>query len=464
MIEITHRYRCRLRAFSRGVRRVTGVGVCCVWAMACASCAVIIAGGGGADDDSTYNNTTDSTNKGAEYIGSNACRSCHASVGGNHRLHAHANALTPIDGRPPTYLGTSEQADISSPPAGYEWTDVSYMLAGYLRGAYFIDTDGFFISEGAGGEETLWRLPYMPLDASAGFVPYPEGAELSSDFDYSCFKCHTTGAKPQDAEQPAFQENRPGMAGTFQEAGVQCEACHGPGSNHPPRPQAREMYVDSSAAACGKCHTHGGDPNIIASHDGFIFNNAQYPELLASGGHSAFSCTTCHDPHVSPNYDNSNAIRNDCTDCHATQNMALHEGIVFERGDYVEALTCRSCHMPYGGVAVSGASADVVGDLAHVGDTRTHIFRIDADRTNFAQMFTADGAAVVKDDQGRAAVTLDMVCLRCHNGIGSAPSLGNLTILSGVASGIHEKLLSETVKSMRTQWSANGSNSIGQGK
>jgi len=323
---------------------------------------------------------------------------------------------------------------------------VSYMLAGYLRGAYFIDTDGFFINEGANGADTLWRLPYMPLDTSAGFVPYPEGTELPSAFDYSCFKCHTTGATPQDAAQPSFQDNRPGMAGTFQEAGVQCEACHGPGSNHPPRPEAREMFVDSSAQACGTCHTHGDDPKVIEAHDGFLFNNAQYPELLASGGHSGFSCTTCHDPHVSPNYEAANAIRNDCTDCHATLSMALHEGFVFRRGDYVEPVSCQSCHMPYLGVTASGAPADAVGQLAHVGDTRTHIFRIDADRTDFLQMFTPDGTAVVKDDQGRAAVTLDVVCLRCHNGIGNAPAFSNLIILSGVASGIHEKLLAAGIE------------------
>ncbi len=34
-------------------------------------------------------------------------------------------------------------------------------------------------------------------------------------------------------------------------------------------------------------------------------------------------------------------------------------------------------------------------------------------------MFSPDGSSVLLDDQGRAAVTVDFVCLRCHNGVGA---------------------------------------------
>ena len=184
---------------------------------------------------------------------------------------------------------------------------------------------------------------------------------------------------------------------------------------------ARAMFVDSSAALCGRCHTAGDDPNVIQVVDGFVSPYAQYPELLASGGHSTFSCGVCHDPHASTAYDRSHGIRNECTLCHSDQNLAFHNGITFERGDYVEPLTCVSCHMPFSGLQNASAGPDVVGDLGgRLGDVRGHIFRIDTQHADFTQMFSADGTHVVKDAQGRAAVTPDFTCLRCHNGVGNA--------------------------------------------
>jgi hypothetical protein len=422
-----------------------------------AGCNVIIlppdGSGGSGDGDSgspIYNNTTDATNKSATYIGADACRSCHVDIGADHRLHGHANALTAIAGVSPSFSASAARAVIPNPPAGIEWTDVSYVFAGYLRAAYFIDLDGVFIDAGGDGGDDVWRLGFKPNGSSPGFSPYPDQAETP---DISCLQCHTTGFVPQNGDVPEFQENRPGFPGTWHEAGVQCEACHGPGSNHPPTPEAREMFVDSSASFCGKCHTHGDNPDVIVVRDGFIVNNAQYPELRASGGHSSFNCTFCHDPHVSPNYDNARAIRNACTNCHATQGMALHEGFVFERGDYREPLTCRSCHMPYAGKAASTASGDVVGELGRMGDTRTHIFRINAQATSFSEMFTPDLSAVAKDGNGLAAVSLDFVCLRCHNGIGSAPIIGNMDIVSEIATEMHGKQLSEiaAIRILRTR-------------
>lgn len=402
-------------------------------------------GGGGGDTDGDggnpiYNNTTDPTNKGADYIGADACRSCHVDIGADHRLHGHANALTAIAGRSPSFPAPAARAVIPNPPTGFEWTDVSYIFAGYLRAAYFIDVDGFFIGAGGDGDDTVWRLAFEPNGSPPGFSPYPDQGEVP---DVSCLQCHTTGFVPQNGDLPEFQENRPGFAGTWHEAGVQCEACHGPGSHHPPTPEAREMFVDSSASFCGKCHTHGDDPDVIVARDGFIVNNAQYPELRASGGHSTFNCAFCHNPHVSPNYDNARAIRNQCTACHSDQTMALHEGKVFVRDDYTEALSCKSCHMPFVGRTASSAPVDVVGELGRIGDTRTHIFRINPQAKSYTEMFLTDGHAVAKDEAGRAAVSLDFVCLRCHSGIGSAPIIGNMDTVSEIATGMHGKQLAK---------------------
>ncbi|MDO8632088.1 MAG: cytochrome c3 family protein [Phycisphaerales bacterium] len=413
-------------------------------------------GSGDADGDvggPIYNNTTDATNKSATYIGGDACRACHPGIGAQHTVHGHAHKLTRVQGEPPQFPAEGTRAGVPNPPEGFEWTDITYIIGGYTRKGRFIDNDGYILTTGVNAVNTQWNLSFPANGTTPGFVPYEPDAETPKPYDYSCFVCHTTGAKAQNEDFPEFQENRPGFIGTWEEAGVQCEACHGPGSNHIPNPAARDIFVDSAAAACGKCHTRGDDPTVILAKGGYIQHHEQWPELLASGGHAEFNCTICHDPHVSANYDLDNAIRNQCTDCHTDQSMALHEGKVYTRSDYTEQLSCVSCHMPYATKSAASAGSAVVGDSGRMGDTKTHIFRIDTQATNYSQMFTEDGSAIVKDSSGLAGVSLDFVCLRCHNGIGSAPIIGTMDIVSDIATGMHGTQLSEiaAIRILRTR-------------
>jgi predicted CXXCH cytochrome family protein len=388
------------------------------------------------DDSTVYNNTTDPTNKGAVYIGSDACRACHPTINEYQRLHGHNHKLTRVQGEPPEFPPEAFRAGVPDPPEGFEWSDISYVIGGYIRKARFIDNDGFILTTGVEGVPTQWNLSFPTNGTAPGFSNYEPEAEAPKPYDFSCFRCHTTGAKPQDEDFPEFQENRPGFIGTWEEAGVQCEACHGPGSNHISRPSARDNFVDLNASACGQCHTRGEDPNVIEAAGGFIKHHEQYPELLSSGAHASFRCITCHDPHRSSNYDLENALRTECTGCHTTQTMAIHDGKIFVRDDYTETLSCVSCHMPYATKSALAASAAVVGPIAKMGDTKTHIFRINTQAVDSSQFFNEDGSAVTKDTQGRAAVTVDFVCLRCHNGIGSAFEL-TLESAASIARGMH---------------------------
>jgi hypothetical protein len=346
--------------------------------------------------------------------------------------------LNRILGQPPTYPAQAARADVSNPPVGYAWDDISYVIGGYIRKAKFIDQGGFIVTGGNTSPLTQWDLLFPPNGTTPGFVSYePPPTMISKRYDYSCFVCHVTGPQPQDSSHPGFQENRPGLVGTWQEAGVQCEACHGPGSHHPPNTAARTMYVNVSASACGSCHSRpaGSGAGVIQANDGFIDHHQQYSELLASGGHAGFACVTCHDPHAGTNYDRANAIRNECTACHLNKNMALHEGKVYAAGGYGEVLTCTSCHMPF---ATRSATSAVVGQAAgRVGDMRTHIFRINTAPVDYTGMFTADLLQVVRDAEGRAGVTLDFVCLRCHNTDGGYPFRLTLSSASDAAPGLH---------------------------
>ncbi|MEW6251695.1 MAG: multiheme c-type cytochrome [Planctomycetota bacterium] len=383
---------------------------------------VVVLGLGGCPPGTTpdpnapvYNNTTDKTNNNARYIGSAACRACHPDADAAQIIHGHAHKLTRVTGGPPVFpiVGVT----VPNPPAGFSWADISYVIGGYTKKARFIDQQGFIITTGFNGVNPQWNLAFPPNGTTGGFVPYEPTAGARKSYDFQCFQCHTTGPTRQDEDLLQHQDNRAGIPGSWQEPGIQCEECHGPGGNHVPNPPARDIFVDlTGTATCNTCHNRPYDSlsGVIQSKQGYIDHHEQWPELLASGGHSAFTCITCHDPHTSVTYDRANALRQQCIDCHPNQNMALHAGKTFVRGSYVEPLTCESCHMPYVTKSATNAPASVVGQTGRMGDTRTHIFRINTNPVDFRGMFTADLLAVARDEQGRAAVTVDFVCLRCH--------------------------------------------------
>lgn len=393
--------------------------------------------------DGKYGNSTDPTNRSAKYITSSACRECHEDISEKQLIHGHAHKLTRVQGEPPVFPEEATRAGVPNPPEGFEWADIAYVIGGYIRKGRFIDNDGFILTDGVNGVNTQWNLSFPANGTEPGFAGYEPDRETPKPYDFSCFQCHTTGAQPQNEDFPEFQENRPGFAGTWEEAGVQCEACHGPGGNHfttvdgQVQVDTTGIFVSSAAERCGQCHTRGDDPNVIMAAGGYIQHHEQWPELLASGGHAGFDCITCHNPHVSANYDRQNAIINECTACHADQNLALHQGKTYVRGDYVETLSCVSCHMTFATKSAAAASAEVVGPDARMGDTKSHIFRISASPQGYTSFFTDDLSQVRKDSAGRAAVTVDFVCLRCHNGIGNAFEL-SITSASAIAAGMHE--------------------------
>jgi hypothetical protein len=397
--------------------------------------------GDGGGSPPIYNNTTDPTNGGARFLGSGACRACHPDKDEIQSLHGHANILKVVQGQAPAYPVEADRAGVPDPPEGFDWSQIAFVIGGHTRAARFIDQDGFLLTNDSAGVDTQRNLDFPPNGNQAGFVAYEDEGRFGPDdpkpFGYDCFVCHTTGAEPPDPDDPEFQDNRPGIAGTWNEAGVQCEACHGPGSNHVGQPQARDLYVNRTARFCGRCHNHEFDidTTVIRAVDGYIRANSQYAELAHSGAHAAFACVDCHEPHTSPNYDRERSHVRECVDCHANQSMALHANRVFVRGEYVEPLGCQSCHMPL--ATVSGSPGEVPADsAARVGDTRTHIFRIQSGEQDYTTMFNDDLTTVRTDDRGRAAVTVDYVCLRCHDGQGSAFLL---TVRSAgiISEGIH---------------------------
>lgn len=381
------------------------------------------------DDDSGSSgpNGTEAT-----YLGSATCVACHSGLVTLHSQHGHSQALKRIEGRAPAYPVEADQAGVPNPPAGLSWFDISYVIGGYTKAANFIDASGYLVTDGTLGTLSQYNLENLINQTQPGFVSFLPDQTSPHPYEYDCFRCHTTGAESVDTNGGFRQSNLPGIGGTWAESGVQCEACHGPGSRHLVNPSAGNVVVDSSSDACSDCHGGSSGSNVLAAADGLLVGNQQSAEVAASP-HSGFSCTVCHDPHVSVVYDPDNGLRNTCTDCHVHTNMAFHQDKIFVQVDYVERLSCQSCHMSPAG---RNASSTLFGETP-VGDTRSHLMYIDALPRTFASALTSDGQQLSTDTNGKAAVTVDVVCLRCHNGGGSAFSL-SIEAASAIAEGMHE--------------------------
>ena len=327
-----------------------------------------------------------------DFQGSDYCISCHIPS------HVENYRDWSASGHPYKLMKGEEAKHRPIPlPLGTIWDDISYVIGGYKWKSRYIDTDGYIITvtEDEGGNAIDGGNQYNYLTGE--WVDYHAG-EVNKPYD--CGTCHTTNwvtnENPEDTA--GNQDGLPGMWGTFDAGGIHCEQCHGNngGEGHMTGPDR----IDDSAEACGICHYRGSAPgdevNTIPASGGFVKHHEQYNEHLA-GPHGGMKCVTCHNPHKRGEF----SIVRECSACHPSKVESFEAS--HSMAGY--GVSCEDCHMPY-----ATKSANQLGPFE--GDLQTHIFYIDTDAD--ANMFTEDGSLVVLDDEGKAAVTLDFACKRCH--------------------------------------------------
>ena len=138
-----------------------------------------------------------------EFVGSDTCAECHADTFDIFMGSGHPYKLTQVvDGQPPEYPFT----EIPSPPEGYTWEDISYVIGGYNWKARFVDQEGYIIT-GDENATTQYNFYNPDLDMGDNWVAYHAGEENKP---YDCGSCHTTAYSPQ-----GNQDGLPGMIGTF---------------------------------------------------------------------------------------------------------------------------------------------------------------------------------------------------------------------------------------------------------
>ncbi|MEW6409815.1 MAG: multiheme c-type cytochrome [Nitrospirota bacterium] len=305
------------------------------------------------------------TSYAADYVGSEKCFKCHAAKYNDWKVSGH-----------PYKIRKAEIAKFSPLPLpeGYSWDDISYVVGGYKWKARYMDKKGYIITS-AGGKPG--KNQYNMMVGKWG--DYHPG-EVKK---YDCGRCHTTGYSKE-----GNQDGLEGIVGTWKAPGIQCEACHGPGSEHVVSADKTKIKVDKSAAFCGQCHIRGAKEKIPAK-GGFIRHHEQYNELLASP-HKGFDCVLCHDPHKKAEF----SIRKDCALCHEKAGKDYAGSKMQKIG-----IKCTDCHMPK-------ATKSAVAFGKYEADVKTHLFKINTDATT--SMFTADGKFA------KGFTTVEYSCLQCH--------------------------------------------------
>ncbi len=395
------------------------------------------------------------------YVGSATCGVCHADIYAQFMNNGHSYKLNKVEnGQVPTYpfstiapalalVADSDDADPDDPGAGTDntlgtpasYADVSYVIGGFGWKARFIDLNGYIVT----GNGVQYNLE------TGGVSGYHNNEQ---DKKYNCGNCHTTGWKAftdeaGDSRNDNHQDDRPGIAGTFAEAGVGCEACHGAGSAHVAGkgdrtkitrnaiPRETADFLKSHMAfgipvACSDCHTRNGEKDYptyeggdgtIAASGGLIKHHEQYDEMIGidpddvaggpTGPHRSLACIDCHNPHTTTKYQATSGdppgVTKACTACHA--------GYAIQAPSLMTGLDCEDCHMPL--LAKSAIAHAPVGNGPTTGDIHSHIFRIDLTKAN---QLTTDGS------KAYPWITATWACLTCHN---SDPDSGSTIDLTG---------------------------------
>ena len=295
------------------------------------------------------------------YKGSKLCVMCHQNthkeVVESWKKTGHASALWPAD-QPAPALKRTILGDFKAGP-GFDQSQVKWVLGlGLISRQAYLDADFKVLPKWWDVKAKAWA-PAMKWDHASQKM-----AEVGADTDarLACLGCHTTGYDPQAAK--------------YGDAGVACEACHGPGVNHVGkgtkdtivRPATLEPARE--AMLCGQCHAHGADatgkyafPVGFKPGDDLTKSftmdppaqgamNQQYAQWLTSKHAAAGTvCTFCHEPHGVGG--RPNQLKMDmpalCLSCHgATAKNPMKVTDMHKMAAEKGQPSCTMCHMPGG--------------------------------------------------------------------------------------------------------------------
>ncbi len=302
--------------------------------------------------------------QGATFVGSTACFTCHSA---EHRAWSntlHSKMVQDVAANPKAVLADfAAGADLHSVGGkAYVAADVTFTLGSYSLQRYVQKTDqGYQVLP---GEWDVKAKAWVKADAA--------------DWLKDCAGCHTTGF---DVAKLSWNET-----------GVSCEACHGPGSVHVDKaealkvgtnPMSDEVYAvrqaivkTADAQVCAQCHNRGTSPDKAHPYPvGYVvggpLDNTMFIQAAPTGkdddpffwadGHEK----TNYGTYIAWSGSKHGAALKDlkaqqgaadyCVGCHSSDfryqdNVFAQDQVTLKNAEF--AITCVMCHEPHGAAKI----------------------------------------------------------------------------------------------------------------
>jgi hypothetical protein len=306
------------------------------------------------------------------YAGSGSCIACHAEQSSTaatgmqhaamrpeampteetHVLPAGAHAAFTSDGV--TYTLTSEPTSLQLSVSNGHSRSIQNLDwafgAGALAYTFLYNRDGRWFQS-----EASFYTRISALDITTGFGPNAALGNLLTPAEArSCFNCHTVHATTSAGLEPLHAE-----------AGIGCEACHGPGQQHvtamssaPGKSTTADLAIfhpgklspSDSIDFCGSCHRSFADASLSNGQKADVAVVRFQPYRLEESKcwratqDERLTCVACHDPHKPLNRDVASYDSN-CLQCHSgvtKTTSTAHRAAVCPKATH----DCVTCHMP----------------------------------------------------------------------------------------------------------------------
>ena len=319
------------------------------------------------------------------FAGSDACIRCHTEKSSSSSSMQRAAVLAPNahflkDGQAATFLSKPLTYEVKSTENGYEYSVSNgtqtaahkldwVMGAGDLGRTFLYETDKRWYQS-----EATFYTHLSVLDITTGLsfnaaatLTEALGQPLSPSDARACFGCHTVHATTSSGFDPAHAE-----------AGLGCEACHGPARAHADvmANASTAHNVNGHAAAavfnpaelspadsidfCGSCHRTFADASLSLGGQRSTAAVRFQPYRLEESKcwratqSDKLTCIACHNPHEPLNRETASYDRK-CLSCHAPhadlQDAAANTVSRPANSCPKATKDCTSCHMPKVNVA-----------------------------------------------------------------------------------------------------------------
>lgn len=315
-----------------------------------------------------------------QYVGNQACASCHLAI-------CQSYSKTPMALTSGLVGNNLIEGEFEHSPSAVRYRvyqkDGKAFLS-YQRtnksGIRGIQELAFFAGSGRRGRSYLFSIDGFLFQSPVSYYSQKKRWDMSPGYESarempfnraitpSCLFCHASQIRAVKGTENRYE------AMPFAQAGIGCESCHGPGSEHIKGKSEMinpgKLEAARRDSVCAQCHLSGearinqpgkdagmfrpgdrlADYVLDYIYDGgfnYAYKAISHVEALAQSrcklaAGDRMSCLSCHDPHSLPPPEEKAAyFREKCLACHLQQEVSVKLKRHFDAQQ-----DCRGCHMP----------------------------------------------------------------------------------------------------------------------